>query len=484
MTLSELTLLRSIKNNKATQIFLLLILTYGLFAYDRLGRASTNNHFAYLAQAFLNGQTYLTEKPPHGNDWASYEVITLSSKAQVRLSEQLGRELGEVSGIYPPRLSGRAYLPTEFKTLRGEYIKILKGEIKSKTRRYFVSFPPLPALLLLPFVAIFGLATSDVWFTIFFAALNGSIALSTFRHFLSAMPNSNQEDDEKSAFWLALSLCLGTAHFWCAVRGEVWFTALILGVTCQLLFFRWAWHLRRPLLAGFAYAAAFSTRASLITLAAFAYLQVLSPKVHPNVRERVRKLAIFSLPPLGVGLSLLLYNAHRFDQWHEFGHRYLAGGQLKRIAEYGLFHWVFLKKNVIAAFALLPMFSLSAPLMTYSWHGMALQFSSPHLMLACKPAQMTDDMKGLRRGLIVVVVSTFVLLILYQNTGWVQYSWRFSLDFISALTILILIAKGAQVRLFKSLVLWGIVVNLLGALMFGRTSIWWSAVDLPKLLPH
>ena len=133
MTLSELTLLRSIKNNKATQIFLLLILTYGLFAYDRLGRASSNNHFAYLAQAFLNGQTYLTEKPPHGNDWASYEVITLSSKAQVRLSEQLGRELGEVSGIYPPRLSGRAYRPTEFKTLRGEYVKfdnlhIAKGE--------------------------------------------------------------------------------------------------------------------------------------------------------------------------------------------------------------------------------------------------------------------------------------------------------------------------------------------------------------------
>ncbi|MAD60333.1 MAG: hypothetical protein CMH49_02305 [Myxococcales bacterium] len=487
-------------------IFFISLSIYSICAYGRLGRASQNNHFAYLAQSFLAGQSHLLTKPPHGNDWASYERLNLSFSAQKRLSHHLGRQVIELKGIYLPKQSSdhlQKHSPQvkhNFRTLKGELIKIHHHEVLKRSRLYYVSFPPLPALLMLPFVAIFGLAASDVWFTLIFAALNVVIAYSSFKLILdnlssndrslggesNASPlNQPKQSSKVNALWLATSLCFGSAHLWCAVRGEVWFTALIIGVTCQLLFFRWAWHLRRPLLAGLAYAAAFSTRASLVILALFAYAQIFSIEAHINIKERIRKLVIFSIPPLCIGLCLLTYNYIRFEAWTEFGHSYLAGGQIGRIHEYGLFHWVFFKKNVIAAFALLPLLSITPPFFTYSWHGMSMFFSTPQVVfLAQRKARSPNSLKLLKNALVACTVLIFLLLLFYQNTGWVQYSWRFGLDILPALTLIFLIKRSSEYKLFRFMVLWGVLINLWGAMIFGRYSPYWSAIDLPKLFPH
>ena len=53
-----------------------------------------------------------------------------------------------------------------------------RDQIKTRKRRYFI-LPPA-ALLMLPWVAIFRLAASDVWLTLIFATLNGR-SLSLFR---------------------------------------------------------------------------------------------------------------------------------------------------------------------------------------------------------------------------------------------------------------------------------------------------------------
>ena len=499
---------RLISGHKGGSIFVLLIMIYALGASDRLSRASSNHHFAYLAESFLSGQLHLKRSPPHGNDWASYEILRLAPSAQSAIEQTLSRPIDDLKGVFLPK-EGQKRWPRRFQTLRGEQVVIKRGEMISKTRRHYVSFPPMPAILMLPLVAIFGLATSDVWFTIFFGALNGLIAFTLFKRVIQwriqwresrplIIAQSETSDHLQvlsdhqvsgEALWLTLSLCLGTAHLWCAVRGEVWFTALILGVTFQLLFFRWAWQLRRPLLAGLAYACAFSTRASLITLGLFAYLQLFSTGGKYKFDERLRRLGVFTIPPLIIGLSLLYYNHVRFERWYEFGHSYLAGGQLKRIAEYGLFHPIFLQKNLIAAFALLPSLSLSPLLFTYSWHGMALQFSSPHLLMSLLPNLSAKGPKiksreSMRLGLGVVSLSTLGLLLFYQNTGWVQYSWRFALDFIPAVTLFIATTAQAKGKLYKSLTLWGVFINMGGAIIFGRSSVWWVGVNLPQLLPH
>ena len=493
-------------------IFFTFLFVYTLFAVDRIKSASPNNHFAYQAEAFLAGQTNLVRSPPHGNDWASYELITLHKAAQERASQTLGKSVKILKGIYLPKMKKQTRQPHLFQTLQGDRLSLPPQDIKSRKRQYFVSFPPLPAILILPFVFLFGLAASDVWLTLVFAALNAVIAFELFLSILRGQQNNQPLQTENSpiekALWLTASLCLGTAHFWCAVRGEVWFTALIIGMSFQLLFFKWAWHLKSPFLAGLAYAAAFSTRASLITLGLFAYAQLFSSQAHNELKERVKKLVIFTIPPLMIGLVLLCYNYARFEEFHEFGHRYLAGGQLKRITQYGLFHWIFFKKNLIAAFALLPLLSSSFPLFTYSWHGMAIQFSSPQLLwsffpsspdsIAVKEGQsstsslrlknnfyfLSKENRVLHLALYFVLLSTFLLLMFYQNTGWVQYSWRFIIDMLPCLFLLFILTKCRLSSWYKLATCWAIMINLLGALVFGRYSEWWLGVNLPNLLPH
>ena len=339
---------------------------------------------------------------------------------------------------------------------------------------------------MLPFVAVFGLAASDVWLTLICAGLNALLARSLFRTLRDSpeAKRANLSRSDSDVMWITVSLTLGTAHFWSAVRGEVWFTALIVGVTAQLLFLRWAWSMRRPLLAGLALAAAFSTRASLITLAIFAYYQLVFPFQPLTWRARFRQAFIFSIPPLLIGVLLLWYNHVRFGAWYEFGHRYLAGGQIKRIQEYGLFHPSFFFKNVIAAFLLLPSISLHPPLLTYSWHGMALQFSSPQLLWALRPSRDSSSLSRPRVALMLTLCVTLCLLLLYQNTGWVQYSWRFALDLIPVLCCLTVLHDRQLGIGFRVAVCWGVAINAIGALIFGRDSELWSGVNLPILPPH
>ena len=44
------------------------------------------------------------------------------------------------------------------------------GAWVEERERWYVSFPPFPAILMMPFVAVFGLSFNDVAFTLFFSA--------------------------------------------------------------------------------------------------------------------------------------------------------------------------------------------------------------------------------------------------------------------------------------------------------------------------
>ena len=74
-----------------TCLLLCLIITicYACFANYRLLQPSKDIHFLYLADAFLAGQVHLTQKPPHGNDWASYQVLTIQNHSQKNMETQL-----------------------------------------------------------------------------------------------------------------------------------------------------------------------------------------------------------------------------------------------------------------------------------------------------------------------------------------------------------------------------------------------------------
>ena len=77
------------------------------------------------------------------------------------------RDGRELRGIYGSRTGGPV---DRFYPLRGRFGDRAAGDIVSRSSIRYVSFPPFPAVLMLPFVAIWGLRFNDVLFNALWAA--------------------------------------------------------------------------------------------------------------------------------------------------------------------------------------------------------------------------------------------------------------------------------------------------------------------------
>ncbi len=440
-------------------IFVVSAAVYSAFAWDRLKGPSDFNHFAYQAEAFLAGQVELLETPPNGNDWASYSEYTLNSGQVVR-------------GVWYNRDQRK------FLTLEGTLLIIEPEEIPPQHRRagteprhYFVSFPPGPAVVMMPLVAIWGTQASDVLVTIFFGALAMALLYVLLRR-LSRGGRSGRSPTEN--VWIVVVAGFGSVFLYSTVLGQVWYTALIIGFAFSVLHVLFAIDARRPFWAGVFLACAFATRTPLLFTGIVLPLFVLFPGGRlrrSGWGEAVVKLAQFAVVPTVVGLALMYMNWVRFGDPGEFGHRFLANGEIERIRDYGLFNYHFLARNLAAALTLLPRLQPDAPFIKVSEHGMSLFLTTPVLfyLFKARPRRFTQDLFWHRMCWAAVAVVA-VPHLFYQNTGWVQFGYRFSIDYMPFLMLLLAIGRYPFTRVFKALVVAGIAVNVFGAVTFARMS--------------
>ncbi len=429
-------------------LFLGALVVYGGLAGPRLRGASSDPHFVWLADAWLHGSLELTGKPPHRNDWASYRVVELKD----------GRT---VAGVY--RTPGHGGAARRFETLEGPVLLLERSHVRKSRTRYFVSFPPFPALLLLPFVAIFRMGTNDVLFNVVVAACN-VVGVHVLLRRLARSGQSERSPREDLA--LTLLFGLGTAHLWCSVLGQVWFTALVVGVACSCGFLL-AVEARRPWLAGLALAAGLATRPMLALLSIYYPLRLLWTGERWDLSDlgvKVREVAAAAvLPLLAVGL-LFLHNWLRFRHPLEFGHSYLAEGTIQRIAWHGLFSPRFVPKNLVAALVLWPRLQGAPPFVIVSRHGMSLLLATPVFLWLLRPLRRP----AVYRALWVAAACVAVPLLFYQNTGYEQFSYRFSLDVTPVLVVLLAVGGRRLSPLFWVAFAWAVAVNGFGAVVFKR----------------
>jgi hypothetical protein len=153
----------------------------------------------------------------------------------------------------------------------------------------------------------------------------------------------------------------------------------------------------------------------------------------------------------------------------EFGHTYLAGGGLQRVKEHGLFNTHFLSKNLTAAFTLIPKFQAADPYVIISKHGMSLLLTTPAFIWLFRPMPRDSAPDVFWwRALWATVFVTALPGFFYQNTGYEQFGFRFSLDYTVYLILLIAVGRRPLTKVFKALVLWGVAVNAFGAATFKR----------------
>ncbi|HEX8037208.1 MAG TPA: hypothetical protein VF510_25360, partial [Ktedonobacterales bacterium] len=98
--------------------------------------------------------------------------------------------------------------------------------------KYYIVYPPFPAIVLLPFVAIWGLHTSDILFTTLLAALNFPLLYLLFEQ-ARASGLTRRSHLANASF--SVVFFYGTLNLWLSLGGNMWFTAHILCLTCTLL---------------------------------------------------------------------------------------------------------------------------------------------------------------------------------------------------------------------------------------------------------
>jgi hypothetical protein len=429
-------------------LFAIGLAVYSLVAWDRVWRPSAAPHFALQADAWLHGQAAI-DPPLTGDDWARVETVVLDDG-----STAAGRRL-----VTRP----------VFRTLDGSELAASRIR-RSLGKTAYVSFPPFPSVIMLPGAAIAGRAGNDVVPTVLVAALVLPLALLVLRRLAAAgLSRRSLRDD----LWLVATLAFGSVLWFSAVQGKVWYTAHVVGVALALVYAWASIDARHPIAAGLALGAAALTRTAMAFMVPLFVFELW--RVHGGVTAwRTDRRAVlralrgpllrFAAPIAGVAIAGMLYNHLRFGAPTEFGHTYLEVRQQSQIEQYGLASYHYLARNLAVAFTLLPELSSRAPYLQISGHGLALWFTTPVLVLVLWPR----DRGPLHRPLWLCVALVALPSLLYQNSGWVQFGYRFGLDYLVLLIMLLAIGGRPLTRAAKALIVAGIVINLFGAITFDR----------------
>ncbi len=430
-------------------LYVVGLIVYGAVAGDRLFRQSSDPHFVFQADAWLHGQVAIAPPPTKGDDWAKVETVVLTDGRIVR-----GRH----------RQSGQ-----RFQTTGGEIVST--SEIaSSRGVTHFVSFPPLPAVIMLPAAAMGGRRGNDVLPTVLLAALILPLAFATLRRVAAAGASNRTVADD---LWLTAALAFGTVLFFSAVQGRVWFTAHVVGVVLAVGYAWAAIEARNPIVAGVCLGLAAITRTPMAFMFPLFVLEAVRVAGGLDgwrtdrrgfARAAGRRLVPFAAPVVVIAIIAGIYNGYRFGSPTEFGHSYLAVCQQAQIEAHGLFSYTYLQRNLSVAFTLLPELPARGPRFQISGHGLALWVTTPVFLLLLWPRQRPPLHRALWLTVALVAIPTFF----YQNSGWVQFGYRFSLDYTPFLILLLAVGGRPLGRLARTLIVLGIIVNLFGAWSFAR----------------
>jgi hypothetical protein len=417
----------------------------------RLQQHSLYNHFVYLADGWLHGRLALKGQPPNENDWAKVDVFKLKD----------GREL---RGTYGSHTGGPV---DRFYPLRGPSETVPDSAIASRSSIRYVSFPPFPAVLMLPFVAIWGLRFNDVLFTALWAALNPVLLLLLLRDLRRRGLSKRSDADD---LWLTAMFGVGSVYYFCSVIGQVWFTALIVATTIAIGYVWASLDAERPALAGLCLGLGFATRPPWLVVPLFVAEAVRVSGGWSALRTRqawaklMPRLVRFGVPVAAILAVLLWHNYARFERPFEFGHKFLNIQWQERMQRFGMFNYHFLSRNLAAALVLLPRILTRYPYVKISQHGMSLLVTSPNLAYVVAPAERNH----LTKPLWITVAVAALPSLLYHNSGYVQFGYRFSLDYMIFLMVLLAVGNRPLSRLFKGLVVVSFAINLFLAITFDR----------------
>jgi hypothetical protein len=340
----------------------------------------------------------------------------------------------------------------------------------------YVPFPPGPAILLIPFVALLGTTLANTVY-ISLGLTAGSI-LFMWRFLTNLGANASTRR------WISIAFFLGTGYWGCLNQSNsVWFFAHIVSVFFLLGALQLSSGPRAAVLSGlFLGFSLLSRQATLFALPVIAYLLVRDSSDRGQIARRLLGLLAGFIPCC---LFYLWFNWARFGNPLDTGYELIEvnGFLANRVAAFGLsspayipfnlfylvlegFHISFQDASRLGGLSLDPM-------------GTSLLMASPFILLA-----FFAPWKGkFTRFAWLSILPMVMIHLSYYNNGWVQTNMqRFALDYLPIWMGLAALGfektiDGEMGRFWKISILYAIFLNSISALLVPlehQMSIWQS----------
>ena len=339
---------------------LIVLVTAGIYLFSAERDPSAFDYFVRLADAFLNGRLYLLEAP----SWLN-ELV--------------------------PGGGG-----------------------------WYVVYPPVPALMLIPFVAVFGIEfPQQVASCLFGAVTVGLVWLLLGRFAL----------DLRRRFWLTAAFGFGTVFWYVAETGSAWYIGHVCAVMFSAAAVLLALDRRWPVLVGLFLGLAAISRLP-VALASFGvWLLVLGVGWPLRIPEH-RVLAFRRTILFGIGMAVpvLLYFGYNLERWGTIldqGYTRIPGVLEDPIyAEHGIFSIEYIPRHLYAIFLQSWNYVDDPPFLQPNWMGLALFLTTPLLIYLVR-ARLQDP-RVLASALATALVA--IPIVTHGNVGLAQFGYRFSLD--------------------------------------------------------
>lgn len=444
---------------RALAVFVASWIALAALSGPKLWRPSANNHYVHMAQAWLQGRLDHGGPPPgyctaelrrsgacrqHTfDDWAVVWSLQLADGRTVRgypCVTQSCRDVLREERVETWWVIGRGWT------------KVPAREITARSDTWYVTFPPGPAVIMLPWVALFGVRVLDVLVGVTLAALAGAVLvllLDRVRGLADGRAVAN--------LLFACAWVLGSPACELAAHGEVWFLAQLTAALALLLYLD-AVERGRPAAAGLWLGLAVASRPTVVFAGLVFVLRWWRPR-------SARTMALFCAPLLVIGFVLAAHNVARFEDPLEFGHRFLDIRWQARMQEWGMFSWRYLARNLQCLFTLTPQLQGEFPFLRVSVHGMALWLSTPWLLLAFACVR---PMVAPARALWIAAAAVAAMPLFYHNSGQLQFSYRFALDWLPLVVLAMAHHDVHRRRAFMPLVLVACVLHVAAAYTFVR----------------
>lgn len=376
--------------NKLKYLGLFFFILTTVVYYLSSGGPTSFNHFDYLAEAFIKGKLYVTLDAP----WLEKVPID----------------------------------PLNF----------------------YIPYPPLPAILLLPFKIIPKVLFIQDYLSYLLAAGTVWIMVSISQKIKS---------DNKLAIWTGLLTGFGTITWYMASVGSSWY----LGQICAVFFLTAAiyesLYRKRYYIIGVLIGAAYLSRIeTLVTLPFFLYLTFKG-----NWFRNYIKMAAGIIPFI---LFNFYYNFARFNVFWDKAYTLIPGVTTESWFDKGLVHLSYIPRHLSIIFSALPSFENKPPFIRPGFGGLAIWFTTPAFLYSLG-ANIKDRVVQLSWVSILLIS---LIIFSHGSTGFAQFGYRFAVDFYPFLIFLTI--KGIEKTGIKwhhwILLILSIIVNLWGVLWINK----------------